>query len=75
MVHRYGPLEAWFEAGPDPVYAAASPEVPTAFARVMILPRELAGKSSIQYVRPEDLGKPKSQSYQVFIDEPIGIDQ
>ena len=31
--HSYGPGEAWFEAGPDPVYAAASPDAPTAFAR------------------------------------------
>jgi hypothetical protein len=71
--HDYRPLEAWFEAGPDPVYAAASPDQPTAFARVMILPRELLGKSSIQYVRPEDLSKPKSQSYQILIDEPIEL--
>lgn len=72
-VHRYLPLEPWFEAGPDPVYARASPAVDTAFARVMILPRELAGKSSITYVNAEDLAKPKSQRYQVFIDAPIEL--
>ena len=39
----------------------------------MILPRALLGKSSISYVNPEDLAKPKSQRYQVFIDEPIEL--
>lgn len=73
VVHDYQPLGAWFEAGPDPVYAAASADQPTAFARVMILPRDLLGKSSIQYVRAEDLAKPKSQSYQIFIDEPVEL--
>lgn len=71
--HGYRPFEAWFEAGPDPVYAAASAGESTAFARVMILPRELLGKSSISYVNPEDLAKPKSQRYQVFIDAPIEL--
>jgi hypothetical protein len=71
--HDYGVLEPWFEAGPDPVYAGASKTEPTAFARVMILPRELLGKSSIQYVRPEDLDKPKNQKYQVFVDLPIQL--
>ena len=73
--HGYRPLEAWFEAGPDPVYARASANEPTAFARVMILPRSLLGKSSITYVNPDDVAKPKSQRYQVFIDEPIALAQ
>lgn len=72
-VHRYAPLEPWFEAGPDPVYAKACPTMVTAFARVMILPRELLGKSSITYVKPEDLDKPKNQQYQIFIDTPITL--
>ncbi|MBL8386094.1 MAG: hypothetical protein JNM90_23625 [Burkholderiales bacterium] len=67
--HAYGPGEAWFEAGPDPVYAAASRDEPSAFARVMILPRSCHGRSSIRYVRPEDADKPKTQSYQIFADE------
>ena len=71
--HSYRPLQAWFEAGPDPVYATASPSGPTAFARAMILPRSLLGKSSISYVNPEDVAKPKSQSYQVFIDAPVEL--
>lgn len=64
--HPYKPGEAWFEAGPDPVYAAASPDTPTAFVRVMVLPRTCHGKSSIRYVRPEDADKPKTQKYQIF---------
>lgn len=72
-VHHYAPLEPWFEAGPDPVYAAAAKNEASAFARVMILPRELLGKSSISYVNAEDLDKPKSQKYQVFIDTPVAL--
>ena len=72
-VHHYAPLEAWFEAGPDPVYAAAAKDEASAFARVMILPRDLLGKSSISYVNAEDLDKPKSQKYQVFVDMPIEL--
>ena len=71
--HDIAPAEAWFEAGPDPVLALASKTAPTAFARVMILPLELRGKSSIRYVRPEDADKPKLQSYRIFCDEPIEL--
>lgn len=70
-VHRYAPLEPWYEAGPDPVYAKAAPTMASGFARVMVLPRELLGKSSITYVKPEDIDKPKHQKYQIFIDTPI----
>jgi len=69
--HRMQPGEAWFEAGPDPVLALASEAAPTSFVRVMILPADLRGASSIRYVLPEDQDKPKRQSYQVFVDEPI----
>jgi quercetin dioxygenase-like cupin family protein len=71
--HSVKPGEAWFEAGPDPVLAYASDREPTGFARVMILPRELKGKSSIRYVRPEDEAQPKTQQYQVFCDELITL--
>ncbi|MBV9414718.1 MAG: hypothetical protein JO363_07040 [Solirubrobacterales bacterium] len=68
---RYGPLEAWFEPGPEPVFAAASETEPTAFVRCMVLPGRLRGQSSIRYVRDEDAAKPKPQSYTVFVDEPL----
>ncbi len=71
--HDIAPGGAWFEAGPDPVLALASQSAPTAFARVMILPRELKGKSSIRYVKAEDADKPKLQTYHVFVDEPIEL--
>jgi quercetin dioxygenase-like cupin family protein len=69
--HLVRPGEAWFEAGPDPVLALASEREPTAFARVMILPAELRGKSSIKYLLAEDADKPKRQTYQMFVDDPI----
>jgi quercetin dioxygenase-like cupin family protein len=69
--HLVRPGEPWFEAGPDPVLALASEHEPTAFARVMILPAELRGKSSIRYVLPEDADKPKRQTYQMFVDDLI----
>ena len=71
--HDIAPGGAWFEAGPDPVLALASKAGPTAFVRVMILPRELQGKSSIRYVKPEDADKPKLQSYRIFVDEIIDL--
>ncbi len=69
--HSYGPLEAWFEPGPEPVFAAASETEPTAFVRCMVLPRRLRRQSSIRYVRDQDAAKPKSQKYTVFVDEPL----
>ncbi len=69
--HLVRPGEAWFEAGPDPVLALASEHEPTAFARVMVLPAALRGKSSIRYVLPEDADKPKRQTYQLFVDDLI----
>ncbi len=71
--HVVRPGEAWFEAGPDPVLTTASESEPTSFARVMILPAELIGKSSIRYVLPEDQDKPKRQTYQLFIDDAIDV--
>jgi hypothetical protein len=69
----YGPGGAWFESGPEPVFAQAALDRPSRFVRVMILPQSLLGKSSIQYVNAEDQAKPKSQSYKVFADMPIGL--
>jgi quercetin dioxygenase-like cupin family protein len=62
--------DAWYETGPDPVFAQAG-ERPTRFIRVMILPRALIGKSSIQYVNEEDKARPKAQQYRVFVDAPL----
>lgn len=69
----YGPGGAWYETGPDPVFAQAAADRPSRFIRVMILPRELAGKSSIQYVNEDDKAKPKSQQYKIYADAPIAF--
>ena len=67
----YGPGGAWFESGVEPVFAQAGPDSCSRFIRVMILPADLKGKSSIQYVNEEDLPKPKSQRYKGYVDECI----
>jgi len=66
----YGPGGAWYETGPDAVFAQAADRA-TRFIRVMILPQALLGKSSIQYVNEEDKTKPKSQAYKIFADLPL----
>ena len=69
----YGPGGAWFESGPDPVFAQAAADRPSRFIRVMVLPRALLGKSSIQYVNEADKDKPRSQQYKIFADAPIAF--
>jgi hypothetical protein len=68
----YGPGCAWHETGADPVFAQAAADRPSRFIRVMILPRELLGKSSFQFVNEEDKTKPRAQQYKIFADAPIG---
>ncbi|MEQ9641883.1 MAG: hypothetical protein RIM84_17800 [Alphaproteobacteria bacterium] len=68
---HYQPGQAWFEAGPEPVFAQASAKWPSRFIRAMVLPRDLLGKSSISYVDPADKDKPKSQTYRVFADTAV----
>jgi quercetin dioxygenase-like cupin family protein len=68
--HTYDIGDPWFESGPQPVFAQAG-ERATRFVRVMILPRALIGKSSIQYVNEDDKAKPKTQQYRVFVDAPL----
>ena len=70
----YGPGGAWFESGPEPVFAQASVSVPSRFIRTMVLPRSLLGASSIRYVNDEDRDKPKSQTYRVYSEQPISLD-
>ena len=66
----YGPGGAWYESGPEPVFAQAA-DRPSRFIRVMILPRALLGKSSLQFVDPADAKKPRAQQYQILADAPI----
>jgi hypothetical protein len=67
----YGPGGAWYETGPDGVFAQGAADRPTRFIRVMILPRAYLGKSSIEYLNEADKTKPKSQSYKIFVDLPL----
>ncbi len=67
------PGDTWFESGKEPVHAVASRDELTSFIRVSILPREIQGKSSIQYVNPADAARSKPRRYTVFVDDPIEI--
>jgi quercetin dioxygenase-like cupin family protein len=69
--HDYGPGEAWFESGPEPVLATASESDETAFVRVLLLPAEWAGKRTIRYVDPADAERPKLQRAAVFLEQPV----
>jgi len=69
--HEYGPGEWWYESGPEPVFAAASPNEDTAFVRVMLVPSDLAGRRTIRYVDPADDEKPKLQRARIYFEEPL----
>jgi quercetin dioxygenase-like cupin family protein len=68
-VVTYGPGQAWFERGPDPVLATTSKSEPSAFARVLLLPVAYAGQRTIRYVDPADADKPKTQRATIFCEE------
>jgi hypothetical protein len=78
--HRYHGRSTSFagrrlvRSGPDAVFAQAASGKASRFIRVMILPRELAGKSSIQYVNEGDKAKPKSQQYKMYADAPVSFE-
>jgi hypothetical protein len=67
----YGPGGAWYESGPDPVFAQAAADRPSRFIRVMILARSLLGRSSIELLNEADKAKPRVQQYKIFADAPI----
>jgi quercetin dioxygenase-like cupin family protein len=69
--HEYGPLEHWYEAGPVPVFAAASEREETVFVRVMLVPAELAGRRTIRYVDPADEDRPKLQRARIYLEQPL----
>ena len=66
--NTYAVGDPWFESGPIAVYARASSDG-AAFVRVMVLPAEYQGRSSIRYVLEEDRDRPKPQRYIVHVDE------
>ena len=69
----YGPGGAWYETGPDGVFAQGA-DRPTRFIRVMVLPRAYLGKSSIEYLNEADKTKAKSQSYKIYVDMPLTME-
>ena len=69
----YGPGSAWFESGPEPVFAQAAADRPSRFLRVMIIPRAFLGKSTLRLVNKEDEGKPRAQQYKVYVDAPLNL--
>ncbi|HKP18957.1 MAG TPA: cupin domain-containing protein [Gaiellaceae bacterium] len=71
--HEYGPGEAWFELGPEPVLATASETEETAFVRVLLLPPEWEGKRTIRYVDPADDERPKLQRATVYLERRITL--
>ncbi len=51
--------------------ATASATEETAFVRVLLLPRDWAGKRTIRYLDPADEEKPKLQRATVLLEEPV----
>jgi quercetin dioxygenase-like cupin family protein len=70
---EYGPGEAWFESGPEPVLATSSESEDSAFVRVLLLPPEWAGKRTIRHVDPADDDRPRLQRATVFGEQPIAL--
>jgi hypothetical protein len=68
----YGPGGAWYESGPEPVFAQAANRE-TRFIRVMILPMAFLARSSVEYLRDEDKNKPRTQKYKIYTDMPIAL--
>jgi hypothetical protein len=69
--HTFLAGEPWFERGSDPVLATTTDRAPSAFARVLLLPAEWAGKRTIRYVDPADAEKPKTQQARIFLEHPV----
>ena len=65
--HCYAPGGAWFEAGPEPVFAQAA-DRPTRFMRVMVLPAHAAGPGSIAYVNAERSRQAEVAALQGYLD-------
>lgn len=72
-VETHGPGDAWFEDAEYPVLATASEREESAFVRVLLLPREWAGRRTIRYLDPADEEKPKLQRPTVLLEEPIEL--
>jgi len=63
------PQEAWAAAAEAVVAAAAGPEGPAAFIRVLLLPAALQGQRSIRYVKPE--GAAPEPAHRILAEAPL----
>ena len=70
-VYRAG--EAWFEPGPLPVVGRPTAREPSAFVRLMVLPRALLGQPSFRHWSDADRQIPRPQSFRLFFDDPITL--
>ena len=63
--------ESWLEGGERPRRRHGIGGAETAFVRVLLLPREWAGRRTIRYVDPADEAKPKLQRVTVLLEKPL----
>lgn len=73
VARDFAPGEAWFERGPDPVFAAGATTEATHFIRVLILPRAYLGRPSSRTLDPADDAKAQPRTAEIFVDEPIDL--
>ncbi|HXQ52234.1 MAG TPA: hypothetical protein VN802_14155 [Stellaceae bacterium] len=73
VARDYAPGEAWFERGPDPVFAAGSKSETSHFIRVLVLPASYRGQPSSRTLNPADDAKPQPRTAEIFVDEPIAL--
>ncbi|MGD0025074.1 MAG: hypothetical protein ABSC37_10700 [Xanthobacteraceae bacterium] len=73
QVFDLSPGEAWFETGPDPVFAASSKSEVSYFIRLLVLPSDFLGRRSGRTLHKEDEDKVTPSTTELFIDVPITI--
>lgn len=65
--------EAWFEDANSPVQATATKHEKSSFVRLLLLPVEYAGQTTLTLVNPEDVNKPRLQSNTRYFDKEISL--
>jgi hypothetical protein len=65
------PGDPWWEVGPDEVVARAAPTMRTRFMRGMVLPAELAGAETAQWLDTKN--PPPSDNWTLFVDQVITL--
>lgn len=65
------PGDPWWEVGPDEVVARAAPTMRTRFMRGMILPADLAGAETAQWLDTKN--PPPSDNWTLFVDQVITL--